>query len=104
MNTARFLIEVQRVAGRPADVRDPLAVAKAFLAACPLSPEAQVLRRLIRALVSGRGMFGRDDLEALSPEGARLAAALVDAQMRALYAEKAWRSAALSLVSSQARP
>ncbi len=33
-------------------------------------------------------------------EGAQLAAALVDAHMLALYSEKAWRSAALSLVSS----
>ncbi len=66
MDTARFLIEVQRLAGQPADVRDPLAVTRTFISTCPTSQEAQVLRRLIRALVSGRGMFGRDDLEARS--------------------------------------
>ncbi len=100
VNTARFLIEVQRKAGQPADVRDPLAVTRTFISSYPTSQEAQVLRHLVRALVSGRGMFGTDDLEALSPEGAQLAAALIDSQMRALYTEKAWRSAALSLVSS----
>lgn len=104
MNTARFLIEVQRLAGQIADVRDPLAVTRTFISTCPTSQEAQVLRRLIRALVSGRGMFGREDLEALSPEGAQLAAALVDAHMLALYSEKAWRSAALSLVPSSQPP
>ncbi len=102
MNTARFLIEAQRAAGRPADVRDPLAVAKAFLAACPMSPEAQVIRRLIRALVSGWGLFSRDDLRTLSPEGAQLAAALVDAQLQAFYTDRQWRSAALSLLPPSA--
>ena len=98
MNAARFLIEVQRHAGHPADVRDPLAIAKAFISAYPTSPEAQVLRRLIRALVSGFGLFSRADLQTLSPKGAQLAAALVDAQLRDLYTDKQWRSAALSLV------
>jgi hypothetical protein len=99
LNTARFLIEVQRRAGRPADVRDSLAVTKAFIAAYPTSPEAQVLRRLIRALVTGSGLFSREDVQSLSPKGAQLAAALVDAQFRDFYTEKQWRSAALSLVS-----
>ena len=76
-------------------MRDPLAVASTFISTCPTSKEAQVLRRLIRALVSGRGMFGRGDLGALSPKGARLAAALADAQMRALYTDKQWRSVPL---------
>lgn len=98
MNTARFLIEVQRHAGRAADVRDPLAIARAFISAYPTSPEALVLRRLIRALVSGIGLFSRDDVRALSPAGAQLAAALIDAQLRALYTENQWRSAALSFL------
>jgi hypothetical protein len=99
MNAARFLIEVQRHAGRPADLRDPLSVAKMFISSCPTSQEAQVLRRLIRALVSGSGLFSRDDLQALSPESAQLAAALIDARFRDFYTDKQWRSAALSLVS-----
>ena len=100
VNTARFLIEVQRLAGDPADVRDPLTVVRTFISTCQTSPEAQVLRRLIRALLSGRGMFSRGDLEALSLAGAQLASALIDAQMRERYPEKAWRSAALSLVAT----
>lgn len=102
MNAARFLLEVQRQAGQPADVRDPLAIAKAFISAYPVSQEAQVLRRLIRALVSGSGLFSRDDLQTLSPAGAQLAAALVDAQLCALYTDRQWRSAALSLLPRQA--
>ena len=98
MNAARFLIEVQRQAGSPADVRDPLAIAKAFIASYPTSLEAQVLRRLIRALVSGWGHFSRDDLLALSLQGKQLAAALIDAQLRAFYTDRQWRSAALSLL------
>lgn len=102
MNAARFLIEVQRHAGRQADVRDPLAVAKAFIAAHPTAREAQVIRRLVRALVSGWGHFSRDDLQSLSPAAAQLSAALVDAQIRDFYTYKQWRSAALSLVPSSA--
>ena len=102
MNAARFLIEVQRQAGQPADVRDPLAVARAFIAACPTSQEAQVLRRLLRALVSGWGLFSRGDLLALSPDCAQLASALIDAQLRDFYTDKQWRSAALSLVPPSA--
>ena len=98
MNAARFLIEVQRQAGSPADVRDPLAIAKAFISAYPTSQEAQVIRRLIRALVSGWGLFSRQDLQTLSPAGAQLAAALIEAQFRDFYTEKQWRSAALSLL------
>lgn len=102
MNAARFLIEVQHRASRPADVRDPLAVAKAFISAYPTSQEAQVIRRLIRALVSGWGLFSRDDLQTLSPAGAQLAAALVEAHFLDLYTDRQWRSAALSLVSPSA--
>ena len=102
MNAARFLIEVQRHAGHPADVRDPLAVTKAFISAYPASQEAQVLRRLIRALVSGWGLFSRDDLQVLSPKAKQLAAALVDAQMRDFYTDRQWRSAALSLLPPSA--
>lgn len=102
MNAARFLIEVQRHAGRPADVRDPLAVARAFIAAYPTSQEAQVIRRLIRALLSGCGLFSRGDVQTLSPAGAQLAAALVDAQLRDFYTDKQWRSAALSLLPPSA--
>lgn len=98
MNTARFLIEVQHQAGRPADVRDPLAVTRAFIFAYPTLPEAQILRRLIRALVSGSGLFSRADVQTLSSNGAQLAAALIDAQLRDIYTDKQWRSAALSVV------
>ena len=102
MNAARFLIEVQRQAGRSADVRDPLAITKAFIAFYPTSPEAQVIRRLIRALVSGWGLFSRDDLQTLSLEGKRLAAALIDAQLCDFYTDRQWRSAALSLLPPSA--
>jgi hypothetical protein len=102
VNAARFLIEIQRQAGQAADVRDPLAIARTFISACPTAPEAQVLRRLIRALVSGWGMFSHQDLAAMSPETAQLAAALIDAQFRDFYSEKQWRSAALFLVSPSA--
>ena len=102
MNAARFLIEIQRHAGRPADVRDPLAITKAFISAYPASQEAKVLRRLIRALVSGSGLFSREDVQLLSSKGAQLAAALVDAQLRDFYTDKQWRSAALSLLPPSA--
>jgi hypothetical protein len=98
MNAARFLVEVQRQAGRAADVRDPLAVARAFLMTCPTSLEAQILRKLVRALVSGWGHFARDDLKALSQEGTQLAAALIEAHVLDIYTDKQWRSAALSLL------
>ena len=98
MNAARFLIEVQRRAGSPANVRDPLAIARFFIWSCPTLPEAQVLKRLIRALLAGTGHFTRDDLNALTPEGFQLASALIAAQLLNLYTDRQWRAAALSLV------
>lgn len=97
MDTARFLIEVQRKAGQPADVRDPLAVTRVFLGACSDGSEATVLRRLIRALVSGRGLFSRADIDALTNYGARLGAALIDAHLRGFYKDAEWRAAMLAV-------
>jgi len=94
MDAARFLLEIQRKAGQPADVRDPLAVARTFLRSCPDTPGAHGLRRVIRALVSGRGMFTQADLDALTEDYAGLAPALVDAHLRGVYSENEWRSAA----------
>lgn len=98
MDAARFLVEVQRKAGQPTDVRDPLATAKAYLGTHPDTQNAQMLRRVIRTLVSWRGMFNRADLDDLTPYSARLAAALIDAHLRGFYSENEWRSAALSSV------
>jgi hypothetical protein len=53
---------------------------------------------VIGALLSGRGDLEEANLRAFTPDGARLAAALIDAQMRGLYNDPEWRSALLRLV------
>jgi hypothetical protein len=52
--------------------------------------------------VSGSGIFSRDDVQTLSPAGAQLAAALIDAQLCDFYTDRQWRSAALSLLPPSA--
>ena len=97
VDAARFFIELQTRAGAPADVRDPLTAARAYLDnAC--EDEARALRLVIGALLSGRADLEEADLWTFTPEGARLAAALIDAQMRGLYKDSEWRSALLRLV------
>lgn len=97
MNAARFLVELQLRAGGPRDVRDPLAAAKVYLESAR-EDEVRALRLVIGALLSGRADLEEADLRAFTPEGAQLAAALIDAQMRGLYNDSEWRSALLRLV------
>lgn len=98
MDTATFIAELQRIAGTPANVRDPLAAVRAYLDNAG-EDEARALRLVIGALLSGRADLEKADLQAFTPEGAQLAAALVDARLRGLYSDAEWRSAAFYLVS-----
>ena len=99
LNLAEVLVELQLRAGDPANVRDPLAAIRVYLAEQAGHEEARVLRLVIGGLMSGRVSLRVDDLAILTPAGAQLAAALVDARLSGVYADAEWRSAALSLVS-----
>ena len=59
--------------------------------------EIEALRRLIRALVSGRRLFSGADVDALTDDGSRLGAALIDARLRGFYKDAAWRAAMLTV-------
>lgn len=93
MNFAAFLVELQIRAGGPADVRDPLEAAAAYLAERSNLEEARALRLVIGALLAGHADFDEADLSVFTPEGAQLAAALVDARLRGLCSTSDWRSA-----------
>jgi len=97
MDAARFVVELQLRAGIPADVRDPIAAVRVYLDRAD-EDEAQALRLLIGVLLSGRGDFDEATLTVLTPGGAQLAAALVQARLNGLYSDAEWRSAAFYLV------
>ncbi len=72
-------------------------MARVFLGACSDSADAHVLRRLIRTLVSGRGLFSGADVDALTDDGARLGAALIDARLREFHKDVELRAAMLTV-------
>ena len=92
MNAAAFLLTLERRAPAAEPARDPLAGAHGFLTRHGETAEGQALRRVLRTLATGEGVFAESDAWLFSQETAALVAALIDARLSGRYPESEWRS------------
>jgi len=93
MDSATFLVMIQKRATRTNSAADPLKEAQKFIDEYGSTGEGQALRRVVEALWTGKGDFSESDLASFSAKSLALIPALVNTRIEGRYSEWQWHRA-----------